>query len=167
MRRHVALAITVLLLVVVLAIPAAASKPVAVAGSLFSGIPVEDVVRQVGNRCFVSGTSSMEFGGDIVGTGEHTFFSVGHGLCPEEPGPFLLDETIHEEGTFTGSVLGSEPGTFVYRCQNVWRSDDPETWMLDCNIRGGTGGLSGLHGHLTLYGPKQEYEGSVHFDPEP
>jgi hypothetical protein len=167
MRRYVTLVIVVLSLILVLTIPAGASKPEAVTGSLLSGIPHEDVVRHVGNRCLVSGTSSMEFDGQIDGTGEHTFFSVGHGLCPEELGPFLLDETIHEEGTFTGTVLGSDEGTFVYRCQNVWRTDDPETWMLDCNIRGGTGGLSGLHGHLTLYGPKLVYEGSVHFDPQP
>jgi hypothetical protein len=167
MRRYVTLVVFVLSLILVLTIPAAASKPVAVAGSLSSGIPVEDVVRQVGNCCLVSGTSSMGFGGDIVGTGEHTFFSVGHGLCPEVPGPFLLDETIQMEGTFTGTVLDSELGTFVYRCQNVWRSDDPETWMLDCNIWGGTGGLSGLHGQLKWYLPQQAYEGSVHFDPQP
>jgi len=163
MRRTVRFVAAVLLLMAMLTIPAAASKPEPVTGTFTSDI-LWDLAWDVGNRCFAIGESKATFGEGFVGTGLSSFWSVGHGPCPEFPGPFQLDETIRTQGTFTGTVLGSEIGTFAYRCQNVWRADDPETLMMDCNIRSGTGGLSGLHGHFSLFFLPGRFDGEVHFD---
>jgi hypothetical protein len=165
MKRYITFVVTVLLLVVVLAIPAAASKPVAVAGDIVSEI-LWDETWDVGNRCFATGEGRITLDGDFVGTGVHEFWSVGHGPCAPEPGPFQLVETFREQGTFVGTVLG-KPGTFVYRCQNVWRPEDPDTLKLDCTIRSGTGELSSLHGHFEVritFPPPFTFVGEVHFD---
>jgi hypothetical protein len=164
MRRYVTFSVTVLLLVAVLATPAAASKPVPVEGSIATVLLWDDTWT-TGNRCFAVGEAQVTFGGDFDGTGVHYFWSLGHGPCTENPAPLQMVETFRQEGTFDGTVLGKS-GTFSYRCQNVWRPEDPDTLKLDCNIRGGTGELSGLHGHFevryTMW--SDFYLGEVHLD---
>jgi hypothetical protein len=165
-ERVVTLGVVVLSLILVLAIPAGASKPVDVEGSI---IPVLqwDEAWEVGSRCFAVGETEATFGGDFAGTGLHYFWSVGHGHCTENPGPLQMVETFRQEGVFDGAVL-ARSGTFVYRCQNVWRPDQMETIKLDCTIRGGTGELSGLHGHFEVHFavPPPYFVGEVHFDGE-
>jgi hypothetical protein len=168
MRKRITIAVVVVLLSLVLTIPAAASKPVDVAGSLVSEI-LWDEAWDVGNRCFAVGEAEVTFfDGDFVGTGQHYFWSVGHEPCHAVPGPFQMVETFRQEGTFYDGTVLDKSGTFDYRCQNVWRPDDPDTLMLRCTITSGTGELSGLHGqyevHLTEW--PFSYSGQVHFDGE-
>jgi hypothetical protein len=165
MRRYVRFVAAVLLLMAMLAVPAAASKPEPVEGTIASSVLWDDTWT-VGNRCFAVGESAVTLGGDFVGSGVHYFWSVGHGPCSAEPAAFQMVETFRQEGTFDGTVLG-KPGTFVYRCQNVWRPDQPDTLKLDCNIRSGTGELGGLRGHFDVhitFPPPFAYVGEVHFD---
>jgi hypothetical protein len=166
MRKNVTLAFVVVWLTLILTIPAAASKPVAVAGFLDVEL-LWDKTWDVGNRCFAVGESRATFfpGGDFDGTGLNYFTSVCHGPCPPDPGPMQMVETFRQEGTFDGTVLGKS-GTFDYRCQKVWRPDDPDTLMVKCAITSGTDELSGLHGHFELYYTEWPfpYSGQVHFD---
>ena len=82
MKRYITSAITLLLLLVVLVLPAAASKPVAVAGGANVDL-LWDKVWEVGNRCFATGEALLTLTGDFDGVGVHEFCSVMHGKCPE------------------------------------------------------------------------------------
>jgi hypothetical protein len=72
------------------------------------------------------------------------------------------------QGEFDGSVLGSDRGIAEVRLTGISK-DGAKQWQGTWLIGQGSGGLEGVHGEGTWYGPDDEgrftYDGLVHFDP--
>jgi len=164
MRKRLSiLAAAVLLLTLVLAIPASASKAVEISGTWTGPSEFWDDEVEIGNTCHVTGASVYDYDGSIDAVYSNAFRSVAKGVpCPGGPGTF--PESYHEEGRFVGTVLGKY-GAFVRTCHAVWRPPlDENNFTLDCVIVGTEGELANLHGHMTDNNATGTYTGSVHFD---
>jgi hypothetical protein len=157
-----------LLLTLVLAVPASASKPTGVSGTRqFNPPPRNRVWRPAGNNCIVEIDATHTYTGNLVGTSDAHWRIVSHGPCEEDgPVPYKYRETISVKGTFTGMVDGVS-GTFDF-------TEAAKNWPTDTGAPGitshlviltGTGGLKSLHGMLDIDGP--DYSGKIHFDPQP
>jgi hypothetical protein len=129
--------------------------------------PANRVWRPAGNNCIVEFDGTYTYTGDLKGTSVAHFKIVSHGPCGPNGGiPFAYHETLHARGTFTGEVKGV-PGSFDF-------VETPKSWPEDSHKAGytshlvvlsGAGGLAGLHGMLDVVGG--DYQGRIHFDPQP
>jgi hypothetical protein len=157
-----------LLLMLVLAVPASASKPTEVSGCRWMGAPPQNRTwRPAGNNCIVEVDLTYGYDGNLEGTSVAHFKIVSHGPCgPNGPIPYKYHETLHARGTFEGYVLGTF-GTFDF-------IETPKNWPADSDKAGftshlvilsGTGDLASLHGMLDIVG--LDYSGKIHFDPQP
>jgi hypothetical protein len=168
MKRRLCIGAVTLLVTLVLAVPASATRPEEVSGTRQFTPPVLNRVwRPAGNNCFVEIDATYSYTGDLVGTSTHHFWIVSHGPCEENgPVPYKYHETIHTRGTFSGSVSGMF-GTFdfVETAQN-WPTDSGgHLYTSHMVILSGTGDLANLHGMLDVSG--SDYSGQIHFDPQP
>ena len=179
MRKKVLiLAGTVLLLTLVLAIPASASKPIDVwFKATISTMEDNCQARQVGNRCFVTfGFTGTYDGPDIYGNWAATYSTLAKGPCDTGygdcgPGPFAYAESAHTYEVVTDAMVRDEQGTFrqgtfTDSCQGKV-GQDPVRWEdWECVFQSGTGELANLRG-ISKYSLADEMMwGQVHFDPE-
>ena len=172
MRKKVLILAAAVLLALVLAVPASASKPTTVSGTFTLVPPVKDQLVPEGNRCFVNVWYNATLGGDITASCAIHEWQVAHGPCAGSfPGSY--NETLHLEADCAATVEGKS-GTFHLRGNGEIVPVDPPTpwvmtWRENCVILEGTGDLAGLRGSLTLEGlPAQPetYAGEIHFDGE-
>jgi len=184
MRKKVLILAAAVLLALVLAVPASASKRTTVSGSgMTDWGTFEDDAVAIGNRCFVEAWYTTAYTGGIEASCKHHSRQVAHGPC-EGSFPGSYKETIHMESecTTTGSGIGGKQGTFRLRCNGeiLPAADPPAVWMMDlrqdCVILAGTDDLANLHGSLTLewhttssvpfFETPEIYSGEIHFDPK-
>jgi hypothetical protein len=171
MKKRMCVLCITLLLTLVLAVPASASKPTGVSGARQFILPPQNRVwRPAGNNCIVEIDATHTYIGDLVGTSLAHWRIVSHGPCEENgPVPYKHHETISVKGTFTGMVAGVS-GTFDF-------TEAAENWPTGTGAPGitsrlvilsGTGGLANLHGVLEFSDmPVGSYSGQIHFDPTP
>jgi hypothetical protein len=166
MKKRMLVLLTIVLLTLVLAVPASASKPTSVNGTRWiNAPPTNREWRPAGNNCIIEVDITYGYSGDLVGTSASHFRIVSHGPCPETgPVPYKYHETLHVRGTFTGEVLGV-PGTFEFiETPKNWPDGSKKAgYTSHMVILSGTGGLANLHGMLDVAGG--DYSGRVHFDP--
>ena len=168
MKKRLWILAAAVLLALVLAIPASASKAVDVSGTNylmgFRELPVE-VTR--GDRCFATATHDWTWTGDISGESITEYRTVAKGPCAGIPG--VWEETTHIENWFTGTVGGSDEGSIRISCPGKF-SFDPPRWEFHCVLHSGTDGLANLHGTIQITWPFAEpgnpYWGEVHWDPQ-
>jgi hypothetical protein len=116
--------------------------------------------QQRGNTCFIEAAVTFTFEGTLVGSFAANITIRHAGECGE-PGT----ESCRAVGTFAGTVAG-EAGTFDFTFQG--HIDAAGNARGELAIQRGTGGLSNLHGKLTLAGQAGvggSYEGWVNFAP--
>ena len=183
MRKRVLILAAAVLLALVLAVPASASKRTPVSGSgMTDWLHFEDDAVAIGNRCFVEAWYTTAYTGGIEASCKHHSRQVAHGPC-EGSFPGSYKETVHLESecTTTGDGVGGKQGTFRLRSGNgeIVPADPPQVWVMDlrhdCVILGGTGDLANLHGSLriewhprdpeTFFLVPETYSGEIHFDP--
>jgi hypothetical protein len=172
-KRMCVLFIT-LLLTLMLALPASASKPTEVSGIRVGTVDMGSRVwRSAGKNCILDADATYTFTGDLDGTAPAHLRIVSHGPCgPNGPIKFAYYETIKIQGTFTGDVLDTG-GTFDFSETGKVRPVDPGEvlWSSRMVVLSGSGGLANLHGlvDVTLVKgqPPATYSGQVHFDPQP
>jgi hypothetical protein len=182
MRKRLLILTAAVLLALVLAVPASASKPTKVSGGFIAdwGTLTDEEVP-VGNRCFVNVWYNASLDGAIAASCAVHEWQVAHGPCDEEIAPGVYEhiypgkyrETLHVEADCSDATLGGKSGTFQLRGNGEMVPVDPPTpfvfyWREDCVIQSGTGDLANLHGSLTLESlPVQAgtYSGEIHFDP--
>jgi hypothetical protein len=178
-------------LVLILALPAAAAKPMEVSGEFGGGATADPVVQAVGSNCFLTIPYAHVWGGEgaFYGSSIAVWEIVSHGACidpatgrPYPAGSFR--ENLKAQGTFTGGVcdggvwqegkceggVAREGGfTFVWVAR-VRPADTPAPNMFgQITIMHGTGGLQGLHGTLETEGRAGEsggFSGQIHFEPQ-
>jgi len=170
MRRRI-LSATVLTLVIllILAIPASATKAKEVSGTMaYAGAPEHMVFQYAGNTCILDVDLPYQFSGDLEGIATLHWRVVSHGPCPV--GPFQYNENLKARGTFVGMV-GDKEGSFdLIFVGKSWPAD-PGDLALTANIviLSGTGELANLHGVLEvsyIMGDGfDSYSGQIHFDP--
>ena len=162
MRKRVLILAAAVVLALVLAVPASASKPVEVKGNYGGMGPGTFVEELVGNTCHVLGWDAPSWlSGDITVQCKNDYRSVSQGPCPG--GPFLIPESIHAWGHCEGTVLDKE-GAYDYQCHGLWQPAKPETLEYNCTIAGTEGQLANLKGHLAIMVREGTYTGEVHFD---
>jgi len=179
-------------LLLILAVPAAASKPTQVSGAFVGGGPTgAPVTTQIGGNCFLSIPFEHVWGGEgsISGSSSTVWEIISHGACIDpatgEPYPAgSFRENLKARGTFTGAVCDGgiwqdgvceggvelEGGfTFVWTAQ-VRPADVPAPNMFGhITIMHGTEGLQGLHGTLETEGRaggSGGFVGQIHFEPQ-
>ena len=176
-RRVLILAGTVMLLTLVLAIPASASKPVDVSGWFGACAAGPLTYRTAGGNCIAEQFFACEMYGDLEGTMSNLVYIIDHGPCPP-PGPGINKSNNHAHGTFAGKVcLGDDPdecrtGSFDWAGAAQWVPAEPYARMgiWRYAILKGYNGLEGLHGTLTEevgldgYEFYDTYEGQLHFN---
>jgi len=162
---------TVLLLTLVLAIPASASKAQEIRFWMATVNTPETncQVRQVANNCFVHFNLTGTYDGDVKGTFVETVGLVAKGPCKTDypycgPGPMYYQQMLHDDEVVTGSVLGAS-GTFPMSCEE-WVSQDPPRTIESCVIKPGTDDLANLHGIAKWSETEQVMVGQIHFDPK-
>ena len=164
MRRKALILTAAVLLALLLAVPASASKSQEVKGVFVGGGPGDFVEENVGNTCHVLGWNAPSWlSGDITVESFNDYRSVAQGPCPG--GPFIIPESIHAWGRSEGEVLGKS-GAYDFQCHGLWQPDVPRTLMYNCVIAGTEGELAGLKGHYTIDMLAGTYAGEVHFDPD-
>jgi hypothetical protein len=165
MKKRLLILAAAVLLALVLAVPASASKPMEVKGTYTEGRPITDEVL-MGNSCHVTSTFNppMFFHGGIEAECDTSFESVTQGgFCPGRPG--VLPESYHLWGSCKGWVLDKE-GTFDLQCHRQFQPGEPET-LNRCVIAGTGRDLVNLKGHVTFINwGVGEYTGEVHFAPD-
>jgi hypothetical protein len=157
-----------LLLALVIAVPASATKPTGVSGTRkFVPPPQNRVWRPAGNNCIVEIDAIHAYTGDLEGTSVAHWRIVSHGPCEENgPVPYKYRETISIKGTFTGMVSGvSGSFDFTEAAKNSPTGTGQPGITSRLVILSGTGGLANLHGRLDIVGVS--YSGQIHFDPKP
>jgi hypothetical protein len=176
MKKRVFILAAAGLLALLLAIPASASNPTQVSGSIAVDMATfRDQTTPVGDRCFVNVWYNTIYDGDIEATCATHEWQVAHGPC-EGSFPGSYKETIHLEADCSATIpdLGKS-GTFHLRGNGQIEpaADPPEIWVMHwqekCVIQAGTGDLANLHGSLTLEshpGQPSAYSGQIHFDPD-
>jgi hypothetical protein len=154
-----------------IAVPALATKPTYVSGSLWwAGEPSNVVMRPAGNNCFIDVDVPYFFDGDLFGNATLHFKVVSHGLCPAAP--FQYNENLKAQGTFDGEVDG-KIGTFDLKLVGKGWPAEPGELALTAKIvvLSGTGELANLHGVLDVSyimgDATDSYSGQIHFDPQP
>ncbi len=128
------------LAVLAVAAPASAARAVSVqvsgSWSITSGVVVEQ--RQVGQLLYVRQQGTSAFTGDLAGT---TAFDLRAFLRPDFSSFGWATEP------FTGRY-GGRTGSFV---MVEWATGNADgSVRIDALIGGGTGGLRGVHGHITF-----------------
>ena len=177
-KRVLILAAAVLLLTLVLAIPASASKPIDVHYTAkITGWELGCQVKPVGNRCFVTmGFAGTYNGPDIYGIWEGTYSTLTKGPCEPEPddqpgcgpGPFAYAESAHWSEKVTEASVRDEKGclrtgSFTDSCNaKVHQNPHLEDW--ECVIKSGTGELANLRGIFKYTSADVTRWGQVHFD---
>jgi len=179
-KRTLILTGTVLLLTLVLAIPASASKSWKIKGEVIAADllpPIPPLEVQRGNTCHVTANVRDTWAGDMVGVSMKEERIMAKGPCMGGP---YWEEVNRIEHYFTGTILGSQVGTIRISCSaktNVAPYLDPNAvWETFCVLHSGTGGLANVHGHFREVYPaswvspdpsnRPTYEGEVHFDPK-
>jgi hypothetical protein len=167
MKKQICVLLSVLLLTLVLAVPASASKPTEVSGRRWINAPPQNRVwRPAGNNCVVEVDITYGYEGDLVGTSASHFWIVSHGPCgPSGPIPYKYHETLHVRGTFTGEILGVSGSFDFVETPKVWPADSHKTSNSHLVVLSGAGDLAGLHGMLDI--ARGDYSGRMHFDPQP
>jgi hypothetical protein len=169
MRKKICVVLSVLLLTLVLAVPASASKPTEVSGTLqFIFPPQNRVWRPAGKNCFVEIDATHIWSGDLEGISGSHWRIVSHGPCEENgPVPYKYHETISVKGTFTSGVVG-QSGTFDFTgtAENWPTGTGEPNITMRLVILSGTGDLANLHGVLDV-DASDNYSGRIHFDPRP
>ena len=183
MKEFARVALTMAVLALVLATPAAATQPTAVGGkwtdSRYSSPPG---CVQHGPNLVVTAPMWHEWGdGSFDGTSVSYWRITGQGSECATTVPNSAHALLHATGTFTGDLLlGGEvySGSFGYRLD--WQVINPcappcdeDTFVGKLVILRGYDGLAGLHGVLDCWGrtgPKARggrvtYAGQVHLDP--
>ncbi len=138
--------------------PAGRSQQASGTFQVASAVPTS--VQQVGENCLIELDAQFNFQGTLEGSFTAHFRIVHHAPCGQ-PGP----ETFEAQGTYQGSVAGA-PGTFDFNFQGGIDAQGNAQGQLV--IQRGTGGLTNLHGMLTLTGQAGvggTYVGDIHFDP--
>jgi hypothetical protein len=185
MKRLVGVVLLISVLTLVLAIPAAATKPTEVNGRWTAGPPpIEPPQREPrGKNCLIT----MRYGhewveGSFLGKDEADLRIMMHGPCEEEA-PNVFRENLKWKGTFTGDLCldGAWEGAACSGEMYSGRFDFTEQWQVTPDpdpeaetakgklvILQGYDGFAGLHGVLELWGRAGEwveYGGQVHVDP--
>ena len=179
MKKLTVVLLASLLVTLILAVPASATRPSEVAGTCrVAGPPPQPPsIKSAGNNCTKQMDLPYSWAGDIDGTSTAHIRIVAHGPCPSSKGQYR--ENLKIQGTFTGYV-NSRYGTFDYievlKFQPVPdRPDEPPYWYDGTGtmtILKGTGELANLHGVLRIEGGRDSdgesirYQGTVHFDPK-
>jgi hypothetical protein len=169
MKKRICVLLGILLLTLVLAVPASASKPTEVSGAMqFVPPPQNRVWRPAGNNCFVEIDATHTWTGDLVGTSVTHWRIVSHGPCEENgPVPYKYHETINVKGTFTGMVAGKSGAFGFTGTAENWPTGtgDPNI-TIRLVILSGASDLANLHGVLDV-DASDNYLGKIHFDPQP
>jgi len=188
MKRIVRVALLILALILVLAAPAAATRPTDVSGKWTdSAYDKPPKCEEHGIGAVVTAPMWHTWGeGSFLGRSESEWRITGIGT-PESPmtcagtRPNCCPAHLHATGTFTGDLLlGGEvySGSFDFRLDWDVINPEPDDWTVD-TFRGklvilkGYGGLAGLHGVLDCWGRtgpaprggRVEYAGQIHLDP--
>jgi hypothetical protein len=160
-----------MLMLLLLVLPALASQPTHVEGTLaYAGAPENLEYRTVGTNCIIDVDVPYVFYGDLQGFANTHFRVVSHGKCSNPPMPFEYDENLKAFGTFDGSVDGKD-GTFDFVLMAKGWSVEPGDLALvgKIVILSGTNDLANQHGVLELSylmgDPSDTYTGQIHFDP--
>jgi len=175
MKRKLLIPAAAVVLALLLAVPASASKPMIVSGPMIvDPTTLTDQLMPTGDRCFVNVWYSASLDGDIAASCAIHEWQVAHGPCAGSfPGSYK--ETLHLEADCAVTDLQGKSGTFELRGngQLLPAADPPQLWVMDwlenCVILEGTGDLANLHGSLTMEShPDQPgtYSGEIHFDPQ-
>lgn len=130
---------------VLMFLPAAAAAAPTAAGTFEVDAPQVTGAEQRGRTCFVDLTATFMFEGTLEGDAPISFRIVQAGPCGETG----VSQAFTAVGAFTGSVA-AVPGGFSFRFQGHITDDGQARGQLV--ILDGTGGLTGLRGHLTLTG---------------
>ena len=169
MKKRIMVLLVSLLLTLLFVIPAAASKPTEVIGTLqFVHPPQNRIWRPAGKNCFVEIDANHTWAGDLEGTSVSHWRIVSHGPCEENgPVPYKYHETISVKGTFAGVVAGRS-GTFGFTgtAENWPTGTGEPNITIRLVVLSGTGDLANLHGVLDV-DASDDYLGKIHFDPQP
>lgn len=171
MKKKLLILAAVVLLALVLAVPASASRSVEIyAKSFFVDFISFPEETTTGNACHVSTTFIDGWVGDIQGTSIVEEQLTAKGPCMGGPG--YWEEINLFRHYFTGTILNSEPGTIHMTCTAKLLLD-PVHQEGRCTLHSGTGGLANVHGSFDFLGPLECTEddpcdnwGEAHFDPE-
>jgi len=194
MKRLVGVVLCISVLTLVLAVPAAATKPTEVSGRWTNGgsiIPPKPKFEPRGGNCLVTIRFWHEWvDGSFRGRDETDFRIMAHGPC-ETCAPNVDRAKLKGTGTFEGDLclgvwedadcLGemySGSFDFVFEWQLTDPDPDPEggdTFTGNLVILQGYDGFGDLRGVLeqwgrtgpTLVGGRVAYRGRVHVDPQP
>jgi hypothetical protein len=176
MRKRVSILTgTVLLLTLVLAIPASASKQIEIRfwADTVNTPETNCQEKQIADNCFVKFQLTGTYAGDVQGDWVDTTSILAKGPCDTDypycgPGPMYYQQILHFDEVVTGSVLVDDvehTGTFRMTCEQ-WVSQDPPRTVENCVIHSGTDGLANLHGIVKWSETEQIMVGQVHFDPK-
>ena len=170
MRKRVLILVAAVVLALVLAVPASASKSFPIQGTLEGGFMDGPYFEPRGDRCFVtSHWSNVVSTGSIQGTSEYDYRTLSKGPCT--PGP-LVSESFHTEGMIKDATVQgwTGTGTIRYRCQGKFYAQEPAHWEGHCTVTQATDGLAGLHATWDTNTPVAtwvpSYWGEAHFDPQ-
>jgi hypothetical protein len=145
-RRILSATVLTLVILLILAIPASATKGIEVSGDMMYAAPPENLVFQYAdNTCILDVDLPYQFTGNLVGIATLHWRVVSHGPCPV--GPFQYNENLKARGTFVGTVDGKEGSFDLIFVGKSWPVASGEL-ALTANIviLSGTGGLANLHG---------------------
>jgi hypothetical protein len=186
MKRLVGVILVVSVLILVLAIPATATRPTEVSGKWTAGSRIgPPQVEPRGKNCLITLKYWHEWGiGSFRGEDEIDLRIMEHGPC-EDSAPNVFRENLKGTGTFEGDLCLSGvwegtacsgegySGSFDFTLQwQVTPDPDPEadTFKGNIVILQGYDGFQDLHGVLECWGRVgagggTAYKGRVHVDP--
>jgi hypothetical protein len=168
MKKKLAILVAATLLVLVLAIPASASKSFPIEGTAYTYNYEDFSATQVGPLCLVTSVEDQIWEGSIAGTGTYHYRSLSNGAADCDLGP-IYDETYHLEGVIDAIVMGRQ-GTISYKCQGQHYAGERNVWEGHCVVLRATDGLKGFHATWDVQMPittwVDEYQGEAHFDPD-
>ena len=164
MKRLMAIALAVVLLLLMLPTGAVSASPptTEVEGTfkLIEFVPTKPPIVTANGNVIITAHLIVEWTGDFVGTDE------GVGVFVMRPNG---DYTLNTITTFTGRYLDAAEGTM-----NNYTTSRGNDYTMQFQGRmtlvGRTGGLAGLHGKLTFTNDplgegNNPYSGKIHFDP--
>ena len=154
--RRLALLVSFVAALLVIAATARATPPTSVSGSETVTGATATVVRVADGNTFVANTLTGTITGSFTGTFTAEFTTIIH--------PSGLTNTV--DGTFTCTCsVGGQSGTITFRFEGTGSASTSE---IHGETISGTGGLANLHSNVTIevVGATITYSGTAHFDPQ-